>query len=502
MRSVFGRVYCALCIAVFGPVAAQAQSVTARADSAWTRGDHDLAERLYRARLTDAPRDAMALHRLAILAMRRGEYDRSETLIQRLLAGSPDDAEAHVTRARLCAARGDMNGGRAIVDSILAHDPNDIGALQAKGQFLAWDADMAGAENVLRTAFALDSANLDTRLVLARTLRQQGRHAAARIVLRTVSPDSQYDDLMDEFDWIARALDPRAASVFVYEEDSDGNAIATLVMNAAARPLPRVEVRADAWIRDARVASADHARQARGASVAVWTQSEPGWAVSASAGASASDSPAAETLPSWSMAVSTPAREQVTATLSIAQTPFNATAPAIENRIRIREASLDVRWSPSRAWRVSAATAAGEFDAGASGQRNRRWRAQAELVRRLNDTFGLALAGRGFGFEHDRSDGYFDPDVYGVAELGARLRRERRHWHIDAELAPGIERIGSRGNAAGSLRATAAVTYLLRPGREIRLNTVIANSGIEQLSATRSGDYRYRAAGVSVLWRF
>jgi tetratricopeptide (TPR) repeat protein len=502
-KRVLFRAGCVFSLALAIASPAVAQSLVTRADLAWTTGNHTLAESLYRSCLAENPRDATALHRLAILSMRHARYEESEGLLDRLLAIAPTDTEAHVTRARLLAARGDLGAARAIVDSILHRHPDDVGAHQADGQFRAWDADLVGAERAWRIAFGLDSANVDTRLGLARTLRHQGRQAAAAEVLRPVAPDDQYDDLVDEFDWIARSLGPRAGSTLIHEDDSDGNAITTLVMTAATRPLPRLEVRADAYLRHADLESGSgQSREARGGTVTMWTQREPGWAVQASAGASTSDSPDAEILPAWSFGVSTPARNRVAAAVSVARTPFDATAITTENRVTVREIAVDARWSPSRSWLLHAVAAGGAFEAGASGRRNGRWRGQAELVRRLNQTFGLVLAGRGFGFADDLDDGYFDPDFYGVLEIGTRLRRERRHWHVEGEIAPGIEKIRLDGEAAGSLRAMAGVTYLLRPGRQVRMTVVYANSGIEKLSPTGGGEYRYASAGIGFLWRF
>jgi hypothetical protein len=52
------------------------------------------------------------------------------------------------------------------------------------------------------------------------------------------------------------------------------------------------------------------------------------------------------------------------------------------------------------------------------------------------------------------------------------------------------------------LRARAGLTYLLRPGRQLRLNVIYANSGIQQLSPSGGDDYRYASAGIGILWRF
>ena len=498
MLAGFLLVLCALAVEP-----AAGQTITLRADSAWTRGDHHLAEQLYRDRLEEHPSDATALHRLAILAMRRAAFDECDALLRRLLILAPADTDAHITRARLIAARGDLVGARAVVDSILGNRPDDVGALQALGQFRAWNADSKGSEKAWRQALALDPSNLDTRLGLARTLRQQGRHAAAAEILTAVPIDSSYADLLDELEWIALALGPRAGTTFVYEDDSDGNAIATLVMSAAVRPAPRFEIRADAYVRDAELgAGSVRRRTARGGTFTLWTQTEPGWALHASAGAGLSDAASAPTLAAWSVGVATPARNRVAGGLSFSQAPFDVTALTTENRVSLREMAVDGRWAPSRMWSVLMEAGVARFDARASGAQNDRWRGKAEIVRRLNDSFGLALAGRAFGFADNTSDGYFDPDLYAASEIAARLHRESRHWVLDGEVAPGIEQITSSGNAAGSLRARAGLTYLLRPGRQLRLNVIYANSGIQQLSPSGGGDYRYASAGIGILWRF
>jgi uncharacterized protein HemY len=107
---------------VAAPVSGQ-QSVAQRADSAWTRGDHRLAEQLYRTRLEVQPDDATALHRLVLIGLRRSAFDECDALLGRLLVLAPNDSEVQVTRARLAAARGNLKGARAIVDSILSVEP-------------------------------------------------------------------------------------------------------------------------------------------------------------------------------------------------------------------------------------------------------------------------------------------------------------------------------------------------------------------------------------------
>ena len=478
--------------------------MAAAADSLWRRGEFQAAGRLYAERLHADPSDAVAQHRLGILATRERRWADAFAILGPLSEQHPADAEVRVSLARVHLGMGDIGGAIAIVDSILTLRPDDVGALQARGQFAERSGRLIEAESFWRRAFALDPRDADTRLGLARTLRRQGRHAAALEILRPALAGSPWADILAEEARIAQATRPRTRFTLVREDDTDGNAIGTLIAAAGARIASHVDVRTDAWIRAARLdagAAAEHS--ARGASVTIRTQREPGWAFEMSAGAATSSVSGAVTTPTWAAAVSSPERNALAATVSITNVAFDYTVPLMRQRVTLGEWSVEGRWRAGRAWTVTGAAGAGAFEGGVSGRTNRRWRANAALMREIpGGPFAIGVAWRSFGFRDDADDGYFDPDFYGLAELSGRAYHETPRWTLEAEVAPGLQRITSVGETSGSLRATGAAAYLFRPGRQLRVSATWANSGIEQLSAGPGTAYRYTAIGLGLAWWF
>ena len=483
---------------------AHAQARMAAADSLWRRGEFRAAGQLYAERLHADPSDAVAQHRLGILALRDQRWPDAFAMLGPLLEQHPGDSEVRVSLARVHLGMGDVGKAIAIVDSILNARPDDVGALQARGQFAERVGRMIEAESFWRRAFELDPHDADTRLGLARALRRQGRHAAAREILQPALLGSPYEDILAEEARIAQAMRPRSRLTLVFEDDTDGNAVGTLVAAAGTRIASHVDVRADAYIRAARLdlgAAADYS--ARGASVTVWTQREPGWAFQMSAGAATSSVAGAVTTPSWAAAVSSPGRNAVAATIAVTQGAWDYTVPLMRQRVTLSEWSVDGRWIARRDWTVTGTLAAGVLEGDMSGRTNRRWRVSGALAHDIPATpLSLGVAWRSFGFREDADDGYFDPDFYGVLEFSGRAYQETTRWTLEAEVAPGRQRITSAGATSGSLRATGAAAYLFRPGRQLRVSATWANSGLQQISAGPGTAYRYTSIGFALAWWF
>ncbi len=483
---------------------AAAQQGSANADSLWRRGDFTGAAKLYAERLEANPADALAKHRLAMLELRAGRWDEAFTMLDDLSRRHPGDADIRVTLARAHAGMGDLDRAIAMVDSILVARPADVGALQARGQFAGRQGRLREAEAWWRRAFDAGPADADSRLGLALTLRQQGRHAAARAILEPALVGPAWDELLEEAARIASVTRPRAGFDVVLEEDSDGNGVGTVVARAATRVAPRVEVRAHGYVRSARFdAGSGTEHTAHAAHVTLWTQREPGWALQIGTGAAASSVADAGTMPTWHAAVSSPGRNAIAGTLSVSRSAFDDTALLMRQRVRLDEWLLDGNWRPLAGWIVTGSIAAASLHGERSGTANRRWRASAEAERVAGSgPVAVALAWRSFGYRDDADDAYFDPDFYGVAEVVGRLRQPSGPWLLQAEVAPGIQRIGARGETSGSLRASGAAAYQFRPGRQLRVSAVYARSGLQQLSAGTGNGYGYAAIGVGLAWWF
>ena len=598
----------ALLIAVLLLLSAIPARAQDEADRAWAAGDIPAAERLYQARLEADPRDARALHRLALIRAWAERYDESLALFDRLLAVDPGNREARVDRARVLAWRGDPAAASAALDPLLAEDPGFLPALQARAQFeswagnydealatygriqqitpedrtlglsrarvlswasrfdaavaaydsilrenprdtealvglgtvLAWASELDSAEAVYRRVLALEPGNAEAarglaraaawggRLVpaerrwrdviarnpndaaawvgLSQTLRWQGRDAAALDAARrgiALAPTDR--DAREALRWARQAVAPRTSASYLNEWDTDGNDIRTTSATAAVRPLASVEVRVDAYHRQARYepeAATRDEREATGGALTLWTMFGVGWALSGTVGATELHQEDSEPIGTYRASLSSPGRYPVTANVSYARYPLDATAVLIDREVYLEEWSASTRWTPAQGWTVAGGGGTALFIGRESGDENRRVNGNLSIARRISRPITLGVGARFFEFDRDLDEGYFDPDFYGLAEVTARWLREWRHWSLNAELAPGMQQVRSNGDPGGSFRGAGSVAYVLSPGRRIVLSGTFANTGLAQIAPGADADYRYRALGIAGQWAF
>jgi hypothetical protein len=113
----------------------------------------------------------------------------------------------------------------------------------------------------------------------------------------------------------------------------------------------------------------------------------------------------------------------------------------------------------------------------------------------------LGMGVRAFGFEHDLTDGYFDPDFYGIGELTTRWSYSPGPWSFLLEVAPGAQRVGAEGPWTGAIRSSARIAYGFDRGREISVAVGYSSAGLHSFS-TGASDYRYKALVFGAGWAF
>ncbi len=489
----------ALALSTGTPAAGQGNA----ADSAWTRGDRATAERLYRARIDADPADGTALFRLALLTGWRGRRHESIALLDRLLARWPQDNDARAARARMLAVLGRFDEAEAAVDTVLRLQPDNMGGLQLQARFTAWSGDLVESERLWREVLAREPGNVETRIGLASVLRQEGRADSAQAVLESVRDEaSTNSDLRDEFDRVAAALAPRIRSRAVHEDDSDGNRITSLTLQADVPVVPRVQVSAGTWVRTTRLGAASGDVAARAGAVTVRALLEPGWTFQAGVGVAATDRSDIGSAATWLIAGGTPRRRRWAATVSGSREAYYYTAPMAANGITADRFEVTIAGRASREWSVEAAGGVGAFESARSGVRNRRAAGRAALTRTLPAGLSASLQASGFGFANDVNDGYFDPDLYGVAAVEMQYHREARHWSAVAAIAPGVQQVGRDGSPGGALHAEATIEVMESAGRSLAIGGVWANTGAQELSARPTGSYRYASISLDFRWRF
>ncbi|HEX2203373.1 MAG TPA: tetratricopeptide repeat protein [Longimicrobium sp.] len=476
--------------------------------SAWA-GRYDDALAAYGRVQEITPGDRSIGYERARVLSWASRFGAARAVYDSLLRANPNDREALIGLAQVLAWSSELDAAEAVYRRVLANDPDDPDALRGLARAAAWGGRLREAERRWRQVLERQPNDAAALVGLSQTLRWQGRDAAALEAARRAVQIAPTDrDAQEELRWARLPTEPRVAPSFTYESDSDGNRIATATSGAAWRPTARVEVRGDAYYRDAGVAGRDSGgvadRTARGAGLTLWTQLEPGWSLTAGVGASETDRPGGETEPTWRASVSTPARYSATATLSYARSLLDYTALLILNGVEMDEVSLAGQLSPAGAGVVfSAGLGWAEFRGDSSNSVNHRAAANLAATVRLARYFTVGAATRAFGFTRDLQDGYFDPDLYVIREALGRYNQEWRRWAVGAEVAPGLQQVGAEGDPTTSLRATGSLSYLFGPGRRVGVSAAYANAGLSRLSPTDAGEgYRYTAVTVSGNWTF
>jgi hypothetical protein len=178
--------------------------------------------------------------------------------------------------------------------------------------------------------------------------------------------------------------------------------------------------------------------------------------------------------------------------------PLDETALLNERGVRQTGITTTFRWRPDPSWLMDLESGFASFEGTAD---NTRWHAALALSRRVNQTTSLGLSYRSFGFDQDLTDGYFDPDLYWVAEANLAMRASSLPWSLALEAAPGLQQVGAGGSRSFSARGSARVGYLLMQGREFFSSFGYASSGLLNFS-TGSTDYRYRTWVTGFDWTF
>jgi tetratricopeptide (TPR) repeat protein len=477
-------------------------SAQSAAESAWANQDRATAKRLYLASLQQDSTDVTALFRLALLEGWSGHHAESLAYIERILRITPGDVEVRATRARTLAALGRFHEGMALADSLLRAHPGDVVALQTRARFAYWNGDVSSSEALWRRALAADARNAETRIGLSQSLRRQGRFRDAWEIIGPTRERVPTDtDVREEHAWVAQSLRPRLRATAGHEADSDGNAMTTFVLSGGVPAGGNVQVRADAYLRDATLEGVtERTVTARGAGAAAGVLFGAGWLLELNAGASRSDAAGAETLPAFGLTLLTPRRSRTVATFSMSRAAWDYTAPMADNQVLVDEGRLALDLLPDRNWNVTLTAGLARFDVRRLDQDNRRWTAQAQYLRMISDRASVALGARAFGFNEDLDGGYYDPDFYGLADVRFAYRIGSGGWTLDADVAPGVQKSGSAGDPKAALHAAADLGYTFRPGRRIGIRGIYANTGLNQLSPSARRSYRYAAIALTFAW--
>ena len=282
----------------------------------------------------------------------------------------------------------------------------------------------------------------------------------------------------------------------VYEHDSDENSMRTLSLSSSWYARPRLGLRLDLYRRDAEQAALR--RTSQGVMLTASRQFVPGWTLSTGLGGSFPEGDGNDPLAALRLSLASPGRYHWGGTLAYRRQALDATAVLIENGVQIGEWSAVGRGVLGSAWHVRGGLSLAAF----TGQHsNRRWALNGLVKRRVARSWSLGFGYRVFGFRKDLSDGYFDPDLYAIVEVPCEWRREHGSWSLQLEAVPGVQKVTRAGTPTGAVRASARLSYVFGPGREISLSGAFSSTGLHSFS-TGDADYRYTAVVLAAGWAY
>ncbi len=447
--------------------------------------------------LAIAPGRESALRGRAEILSRSEDLDAAGAAYDSLLAVDPDDREALLGRARILSFADRLDEAAEAYRDVLARDSSEARAWQGLGRAMSWSGDLVGGEAAYRQGRSVAPGDVEIPTGLARNLRWQGRDAAALTVLeraREMAPG--HGEIQEQLRAVRTALGVRFQPELVVEEDSDGNRMLTTSASASAHPHPRARIRLDLYSR--RLTQGALNREAVGFTGSLDLQIEPGWRFSGGACRSETNGSGDPVLDVWSIGITSPDRYGFGGSATWSRTPVDATARLADVGVTMEGLTATARWTPTSRWRVDSGLGRHTFR---GTEANDRWNATAALNRQLGSHWSIGTRLRTFGFEKDLNDGYFDPDRYSILEATFRWRWEPRRWRIVLEGAPGVQKVGADGAAAGTARGNARLVYRLGAGREISAATGYSSTG-HQNFASGASDYRYTAFILGARWTF
>ena len=467
---------------------------------AWA-GQFDEALASYDALLSISPGSSRAQLQQAQAFAWAERFEASRAAYYALLARDPDDIEARLGLARTLAVSQDFTGAVAQYDEVLVRAPDEMRALTGKAKTLGWAGRLLESERVALQAVEADRSSAEAWGGLGQVYSWQRRDAAAREAFETAAELAPTNAVIrDQLRSLNLALAPVARPSVVYENDSDGNTMVTTSLAAGWHVTPRLDVRSEGYFKqlDQTTGFGELKLTAQGVTVSGRYHLRPGWTLSGGLGGSQSNGAGNPSNVEYQLGVWTPDRSRLGGALNFVSAGLNETAALAEVGVRSTELLIAGRWTPALGWRVDGTMGVGKFE---GTENNGRRSLSLSASRRVGRFFSLGASFRGFSFEKDLDDGYFDPDFYGIGEITSHWLYRLGPWTFLVEFAPGVQQVGKDGDGSLSARSNVRVAYGLEPGREVSLSFGYSSAGLMSFASGDSG-YRYTAFILGSNWAF
>ncbi|MDX1394624.1 MAG: tetratricopeptide repeat protein [Gemmatimonadota bacterium] len=502
------------------------------ADVAWREGDIERAEALYEAEVSQGSPSPIALHRLALIRAWSERYHESLELFDRLLVAAPTSVDASLDRAKVLSWRNDLQGavdayagvlvaspenrearlglarvlswaGRLdaaerVYHDMLSRDPHDAEALAGYARMAGWDGRLAEAERRWRNGLESHPDDVVLLTGLGATLRWRGRPgAAAEVLERAVGLAPEDEEARAEYRLARLATSPRIGPSLTYESDSDGNRMTTLYHDQSAWLSGDLAINTNGYARDARSMPSGETGQAYGAMIELRWRTGPGWEIHGGGGVTYSTLAEEGVRPQWRLRVATPSVLPAQGWARVSSRALDETAPLMRNGIDLLETSAGLR-AAFLGFRGEASIGVTDFY---GSETNRRTAGLIALTRRLGVDWNVGVVARALTFEKQLTDGYFDPDFYGLLEARVAWEGSFSGWHIQANASPGIQQVNSGGEISGAIRTRLSFGYEFGPGQVAWIHAGYSTTGLTSFS-TGAADYQYFHTAFSVGWAF
>ena len=423
--------------------------------------------------------------------------EESRAAYEALLARDPQDVDARLGLAQALAFAREYDAAIGEYDRVLGTSPGEIRALVGKSRVLGWSGRLLEGERVALQAVTLDPSSSDAWAALGQLYRWQERDPDAKEALETAVGFAPTDaEIQGQLRLVGLALAPLVAPTMAYEEDSDGNVMLTTWIRSSWHPVPRLRLHAGGYYKD--LEQGLFLRSAQGVTVAGSYQVQPGWTLLLGVGGSRNDGTRDRSLLEYQVGARSPERHRVVAALAFTSVGLTETAFLADLGGRSTEVLATARWSPALDWRVDGSVGIGKFS---GTEDNGRRSASLSTSVRVGRGISVGASARGFSFEKNLDDGYFDPDFYGIAEFTSYWLYRPGPWTVLVEFAPGLEKVRRNGNIESSLRTSARLGYAIGAGREVFVSGGYSSAGLASFATSSSG-YSYKTFSLGSSWTF
>jgi tetratricopeptide (TPR) repeat protein len=492
------RAIAALLILLWAQGAA-GQTSLQRADAAYSAGDRETAQSLYRAVLASDPDNSRAVFQLARL-LKPGSAE-SIALLQRYVKLEPRDAWGAMALGDALAASGRVDEAIAQYEIARAKAPAESDVYVGLGRILR----DAGRNDDLVANYerwvAVQPKNADAWYELGRARQRAKRHAEAAdayAAAYAIKADKRSEEALDG---ALAESGPSLRPFFGLSNDTDENRIKRWGLDAEWQLTPRSRwgvhaERAEVW---------DPFTSGTVDSLAVFAKWQPlsqlrldalGGVSRLTANQASLDRALAGLRLRWNRPAEGPAAE-----LRATQNPLLATPGLVAQPVELKEIKAGLDLPVSGPVRARARGQTGVFDSAIDV--NHRSGYQLGPVYRWRPAAEVGVFYSRLGYDHATTAGYFAPELAETIELGTYIEYEG--WApltFAVDAGAGQQRVQKFGESVRNWIATyrlwGMVSYAVKPGVSVDLEVEHYDSPIAGNAVAPTANWRYNAALLSL----